>query len=126
MNTKTIIIIIAAITVVAFGILGAIQFTQPPQSEELEAPITIVDGAGYTVTISEYPQRIISIAPSCTEILFAIGLEDKIVGVPAYDRYSTEIQNAIDSGKIATVGDFQTISVETVVGLDPDLILSKG
>lgn len=125
MNTKTIIILIAAIAVVSIGIVGAIHFTQP-QSKTLENPLTIVDGIGNTVTISEYPERIISIAPSCTEILFAIGLEDKIVGVPIYDRYSTEIQTAIDNGKIATVGDFQTISIETVVGLDPDLILSKG
>ncbi|MEJ2241224.1 MAG: ABC transporter substrate-binding protein [Candidatus Bathyarchaeota archaeon] len=125
MNTKTIIIIVAAIAVVSIGIVGAIQFTQP-KSKKLDNPLTIVDGTGNPVTISEYPERIISIAPSCTEILFAIGLEDKIVGVPIYDRYSTEIQTAIDDGKIATVGDFQTISIETVVGLDPDLILSKG
>ena len=125
MNTKTIIIIIAVIAAVSVGIVGAIHFTQP-QSKTLENPLTIVDGTGNPVTILEYPKRIISIAPSCTEILFAIGLEDKIVGVPIYDRYSPEIQTAIDNEKIATVGDFQTISIETVVGLDPDLILSKG
>ena len=71
MNTKTIIILIAAIAVVSIGIVGAIHFTQP-QSKTLENPLTIVDGIGNTVTISEYPERIISIAPSCTEILFAI------------------------------------------------------
>ncbi|MFA5365471.1 MAG: ABC transporter substrate-binding protein [Candidatus Bathyarchaeia archaeon] len=125
MNTKTIIIIIAAIAVVAVGIFGAINFLQPAEQQELENPITIVDGTGATVTIAEYPEKIISIAPSCTEILFAIGLEDKIVGLPTYDHYSPEIQAAIDSGKIATVGDFQTINIEAVVGLEPDLILSK-
>jgi len=126
LNSKTLIIIIAAIAVVSVGILGALYFMQPSQSEELENPITIVDGAGNTVTLSEYPERIVSIAPSCTEILFSIGLEDNIVGVPIYDHYSAEIQEAIDSGKIATIGDFQTISIESVVGVDPDLILSKG
>ncbi|MDG6221928.1 MAG: ABC transporter substrate-binding protein [Candidatus Bathyarchaeota archaeon] len=126
MNTKTIIIIIAAIAVVSVGALGYVYLGSPSESNELEYPITITDGAGNTVTFAEYPERIVSIAPSCTEILFSIGLEDKIVGVPIYDNYSPEIQSAIASGKIATVGDFQTISVESVVALDPDLILSKG
>ncbi len=125
MNTKTIIIIIAVIAVVAVGIFGAIHFTQPATHEELENPITVVDGTGNTITISEYPERIVSIAPSCTEILFAIGLEDKIVGLPTYDHYSAPIQAAIDSGKIATVGDFQTINIESVIGLEPDIIISK-
>jgi iron complex transport system substrate-binding protein len=126
MNKKISISIIIIVTIISIGIVAVIYLNQPPQSEILENPLTITDGAGYTVTISEYPKRIISIAPSCTEILFAIGLEDKIFGVPIYDRYSTEIQNAIDSGKITTVGDFSTISIETVVGLDPDIIISKG
>ena len=126
MNTKTIMIIVAAIAIVAVGAVAYVYLSSPSESDELESPISIVDGAGNTVTFSEYPERIVSIAPSCTEILFSIGLEDKIVGIPIYDNYSSEIQAAIDSGKIATVGDFQTISVESVVGQDPDLILSKG
>ena len=124
-NKKIIIATISIIAVISVGILGALYFNQPSPSKELETPITIQDGAGYTVTISEYPERIVSIAPSCTEILFGIGLEDKIVGAPIYDHYSVEIQNALDSGKITSVGDFQTISIETVVALDPDLIISK-
>ncbi|MCW4035247.1 MAG: ABC transporter substrate-binding protein [Candidatus Bathyarchaeota archaeon] len=116
------IIIIAAIAVV--GIYGAITLLQPAE-EEPEAPITITDGAGYTVTFDEYPENIVSIAPSCTEILFAIGLEDKTVGAPIYDKYSPEIQAALDSGATESVGDFQTINAELVVGLEPDLILAK-
>jgi iron complex transport system substrate-binding protein len=125
LNKNTIIGIIIAIAIISVGALGISYFAQP-QFKKLESPITVQDGAGYTVTISEYPERIVSIAPSCTEILFAIELEDKIVGVPIYDRYSTEIQNSIDAGEITSVGDFQTISIETVVGLDPDIIISKG
>lgn len=123
MNTK-IIIAIAVIAIVVVGV-GAVVLTQTPP-KELESPLTIVDGADRTVTFTEYPKKIISIAPSCTEILFAIGLEDKIVGAPTYDHYSTAIQEALDNEEITAVGDFQTISVETVVGLEPDLILSKG
>jgi len=126
MKTKTIIIIVAAITIVAMGAIAYVHFSSPSESNDLESPLTIVDGAGNTVTFSEHPEKIVSIAPSCTEILFSIGLEDKIVGVPIYDNYSPEIQAAIDSGEIATIGDFQTISVESVVAQDPDLILSKG
>jgi len=126
MNSKIIIIIVAAIAIVAVGALAYEQINFPSESNDLESPITIVDGAGNTITFSEYPERIVSIAPSCTEILFSIGLEDKIVGAPIYDNYSPEIQASIDSGDIVTIGDFQTISVESVVAQEPDLILSKG
>jgi len=44
-------------------------------------PLTIIDDTGSAVTIPEEPQRIISTAPSNSEILFALGLGDKVVGV---------------------------------------------
>lgn len=125
-NKKKLITAIIVIVIVIGVFWGGITWHQSLQSEELNAPLTIVDGVGRTVTITNYPDRIVSIAPSCTEILFALDLQEKVVGVPTYSGYSSEIQERISSGEVTTVGSFSGISIETVVGLDPDLIVAKG
>lgn len=80
--------------------------------------VTVVDGFGEAVTIQGIPQRIVSLAPSNTEILYTIGLEDRIVGVTDYCDYPPA---AVDKER---VGGYSTISVENVLATDPDLILA--
>ena len=62
----------------------------------------VVDDLGRSVNIEEIPQRIISLSPSNTEILFALGLGEKVVGVTEYCNYPPE---ALDKEKI---GGFST------------------
>src|SRR4030065_350193 len=81
-------------------------------------PGNIVDGLGRSVTIDKIPQRIVSLAPSNTEILFALGLGDKVVGVTEYCNYP---QEAITKPK---VGGFSNVDIEKVVSLEPDLVLA--
>jgi len=81
-------------------------------------PGTFVDGLGRTVNIEEVPETIISLAPSNTEILYALGLEDKLVGVTEYCDYPEAAQ---DKPKI---GGFSTVDIEIVVEIQPDLILA--
>ena len=81
-------------------------------------PGTFIDGLGRTVNIEEVPETIISLAPSNTEILYALGLEDKLVGVTEYCDYPPEAQ---DKPKI---GGFSTVDIEIVVEIQPDLILA--
>ena len=50
-------------------------------------PGNVVDDLGRTINIDKIPQRIVSLAPSNTEILFALGLGDKVVGVTEYCNY---------------------------------------
>jgi len=81
-------------------------------------PGTFVDDLGRTVNIEKVPQRIISLAPSNTEILFALGLEDKLVGV-------TEFCNYPEAAKAKPkIGGFTTVDTERVVALEPDVILA--
>jgi iron complex transport system substrate-binding protein len=122
---KLIIALIVVIVVIG-AVWAGITWSQSLESGELSAPLSIIDGAGRTVTITEYPERIVSIVPSCTEIVFALDLQEKLVGAPTYSGYSPEIQERIDAGKLTTVGSFSQISIETIVGLNPDLILAKG
>jgi iron complex transport system substrate-binding protein len=81
-------------------------------------PITVTDDAGREVTIEQRPERIISIAPSNTEILFALGLADRVVGVDSYSNYPPEATEK------PQVGDYVDPDLETIVAAAPDLILA--
>ena len=97
--------------------------------EELEKPhfpLAVVDDMGRTVAIAKEPERIVSLAPSNTEILFAIGVGDKVVGVTQYCDYPLEVVEKKESGELAVVGGFSDINVELVVSLNPDLVVAFG
>ena len=79
-------------------------------------PITLTDDLGRSATIPGEPQRIVSTAPSNTEILFALGLGSRVVGVSSLDDYPPEAQ------ALAKIGDFQ-VNPEAVLACDPDLVL---
>jgi len=81
-------------------------------------PLTLKDSMGNEVTIPKEPKRIVSLIPSNTEILFALGLGDKVVGVTTNDNYPAEVK------KLPKVGDFQ-INVEKVVAQKPDLVVAQ-
>ncbi|MBN2658377.1 MAG: cobalamin-binding protein [Spirochaetales bacterium] len=67
-----------------------------------------------------YPQRIISLSPSTTETLFAIGAGDQVVGVTSYCNYPSEAATR------EIIGGFspKTISIETIISLNPDLVIA--
>lgn len=79
-------------------------------------PVTITDDANREVTIEKAPETIVSIQTSNTEIAFALGLGDKIIGVSDYDNYPPEVE------KIEKVGA-QDINAELVLSLLPDMAL---
>ena len=62
----------------------------PLAAEPTAFPLTITDDAGRQVTIERSPTRIVSIAPSNTEMLFALGLDERIAGVDSYSTYPPE------------------------------------
>ena len=70
-----------------------------------------------SITPIATPQRIISIAPSITEMAFAIGLDDKIVGVSDYCDYPAKAE------KLPKIGGFINPNIEAIVNLKPDLVL---
>ncbi len=83
-----------------------------------EYPMTLTDYAGRQVTLESEPQKIISLAPSNTEIIYALGLEDRLMGVTTFCDYPAA---ALDKPKI---GGFNTVELEQVVQIQPDLILA--
>ena len=86
--------------------------------------VTLVDSMGNVVTLTEPPERIVSLAPSNTEILFAIGAGDRVVGVTKYCNYPYNFTAWIEEGNLTSVGGYSDISSEPIVALEPDLILA--
>jgi iron complex transport system substrate-binding protein len=84
--------------------------------------VQVTDQEDRVVTLDEVPERIISLAPSSTEILFALGLGDKVVGVTQYCNYPPEAQEKTKIGGFSA-SDID-VSVEQIVALDPDLIIA--
>ncbi len=80
--------------------------------------VTARYGAGKEITLPRRPERIVSLAPSNTEILFALGLGDLVKGVTTYCDYPAEAKDR------AQVGGFMDFSIEKIVSLKPDLILA--
>ena len=76
-----------------------------------------IDEMGRRVAIPSRPERIVSLAPNITEILFALGLGAETVGVTMFSDYPEA------TGSKSIVGSFVNISLEKVVSLNPDLII---
>ncbi|NOX61823.1 MAG: cobalamin-binding protein [Chloroflexi bacterium] len=86
-------------------------------------PFTLTDGLGREVTIEQKPQRIVSLAPSNSEMLFALGLNESVVGVTKYCDYPPQ---ACENKEIIGGFSAKSISVETILALEPDLVVAAG
>ena len=112
LKTATFCVII--VTLLCSPLSGALQEERPDSW-----PRTIQDDQQQSVMVPSVPSRIVSLAPSNTEVLFALGLDERIVGVTDYCNYPAE---ALDKSRI---GGFSTVSIEKVVALHPDLIIAS-
>ena len=112
----------AAIAPSATGGSGAI--APPGATADTEVfPVTITDDDGVEVVLEAYPERIVTFAPSMTEIVFALGLGDLLVGVAGpFDDFPAE---AREIEQVGGAGDFGVDpNLERVVALEPDLFLT--
>ena len=81
------------------------------------AAISVKDDAGDTVTVAKPAQRVISLAPHVTELLFAAGGGSHVVGVVSYSDFPEEAK------KIQQVGSNREVDLERIMALRPDLIV---
>ena len=98
------------LTAIAFGCGGN-------QNDPLPRSGVLTDDLGVDVRISPTPQRIVSLAPSITETLFALGLDSAVVGVTDYCDYPPAALNKVRVGGLSNPG------FEQIASLNPDLIL---
>lgn len=81
-------------------------------------PMTIIDGVERTVSIPHEPKRIICLAPSAAEIVFAVGAGSRVVGVSEYTKHPAEAQ------EITKIGSYVNISLEKIVSLEPNVLFA--
>ncbi|MDQ3448093.1 MAG: helical backbone metal receptor [Chloroflexota bacterium] len=82
--------------------------------------MTLTDDEGTELTLEEPPERIISLSPANTEIVFALGAGGSLVGGTDFDDFPVE------AADLPTVATFTGVLMEQVVDLDPDLVLAAG
>ncbi|MHB1053894.1 MAG: cobalamin-binding protein [Thiobacillus sp.] len=81
------------------------------------ATVRLVDDAGQTLELIQPPQRIISLTPHLTELLFAVGAGSQVVGVDSASDFPP------DAKMLPRVGDYSRINFERVLALKPDLVI---
>ena len=90
-----------------------------PQPTETAAPVEVADGRGKVFILAAPAQRIVSLAPSNTEILFALGAGGQVVGRDEFSDYPAEALQITNIG-----GGWGEIDQESVLALAPDLVLA--
>ena len=88
----------------------------PAEAAEATYPLTVTDDEGIRITFDSAPNRIISMSPPLTEMLFALGLGDRVVGVTRFCNYPEEATAKAQIGGIADPSE------EQIVALNPDVV----
>ena len=92
----------------------------PSAAPSVSFPLTLTDDAGRTITLLARPQRVVSLAPSNTEIVCVLGACDALTGVTDFDDYPPSVQT------VAHVVVQAKVDAEKVVAARPDLVLAAG
>jgi iron complex transport system substrate-binding protein len=93
--------------------------TATPVPTATPASLSFTDGLGRTITLSGAAQRVVSLAPSNTEILYAVGAGAQTIGRDEFSDYPAEVKNLPAVG-----GSFGKYDLEKIVSLKPDLVLA--
>ena len=102
-----------------FALLTACAPQATPTSAPVPATLTFTDGLGREIKLDDPAQRVVSIAPSNTEILFAVGAGSQVIGRDEFSDYPEEAK-ALD----IVGGSMGQYSTEAIVALEPDLVLA--
>ncbi len=99
------------------------ELTEEPAQKPTEEPapemMIITDGLGNTIELAKYPQSIVSLSASTTEILFAIGAGNQVVGRDEYSLYPDEALAVTNVGAL-----YDELPTEAILALDPDLVVA--
>ncbi|MBS4206828.1 ABC transporter substrate-binding protein [Bacillus sp. FJAT-50079] len=92
--------------------------TEQANEKEAAFPVTIKDGVGKDVNLEQKPEKIVSLIPSNTEIVYALGEGETIVGVTDVDNYPEEVADK------EIVSTFMELNIEKIISLEPDVVLA--
>ncbi|MCA1066467.1 ABC transporter substrate-binding protein [Rossellomorea aquimaris] len=91
---------------------STIEVTSPNES------YSVTDDRGEEIRFEKIPETVVSLQPSNTEILFALGAGDKVVGTTEFDNYPEEAK------EIKRVSDSMTVNAEEVIALKPEVVIA--
>ena len=86
-------------------------------------PVTITDASGKPLTIPQRPERIVSLFPSVTEILWAVNASSQVIAVDSYSNYPPEVRELVENGTLVDIGSGWYPNVEKILSLQPDLVI---
>lgn len=122
--------LVVALSLIGCGNNQPVQPAQPAAQEQAAAqkpaeataketvyPLTVTDATGKEVTFQKAPERIVSTSPAETEILFALGLDDRIVGVSDYDDYPDAAKSKPKVGGVVKPNE------EAILSQSPDFVI---
>ncbi len=96
------------------------QSTEPAAGQETSGKLEITDLKGRVTTLDKLPERIVSLSPANTEILFELGAGDKVVGVTSYCDFPEQVK------AVEKVGTFEGPNMELIKKAQPDVVLAGG
>ncbi|MCQ2482555.1 MAG: ABC transporter substrate-binding protein [Clostridia bacterium] len=122
--TRAVTCMLTAILSVLFLVCGCTENNSSNQISETTQeddcyPLELTDFYGQTVTVESEPQRVISASPVITEIIFELGMEDRLVGRTDYCDYPDNVSD------ITSIGAIDSPSIETIIELNPDVIIAS-
>lgn len=120
MDRKMIIAILLALIIVSAGVLIVLN---NDNGGETAGPVTVLDAEGRNVTTAEAPLRIVSCSPSLTEIVYALGIGERLVAVTDYCDWPADVDVRKNDGSLTSIGGYWTPSIEAIVEADANIIL---
>ena len=120
--TTLFIIVLLAACAPANTTPESVELTEAPTADPIvpeNIPVIVADQRGKEFQFEQPVQRIVSLAPSNTEILFAVGASGQVVGRDAFSDFPSEAANVADIG-----GGFGALDTETSLASTPDLVLA--
>lgn len=88
------------------------------QNRQVQTTDMVVDDYGRTVAVPAQPQRVVSLSPAVTEIIFALGAQDLLVGRTDFCVYPDA------AAEIPSIGGISNLNIESILALKPDLVIS--
>ena len=88
------------------------------QNRQVQTTDTVVDDYGRTVVVPAQPQRVVSLSPAVTEIIFALGAQDLLMGRTDFCVYPDA------AAEIPSIGGISNLNIESILALKPDLVIS--
>jgi iron complex transport system substrate-binding protein len=121
MTLKSLFLLLLPVLICAVLISGCTSSTSTGDASASPAPakypLTVTDDMGRMMIFGAPPQRIVSLSPSNTEIIYALGLGDRLAGVDVYSNYPPE------AAALPQMGGMVNVSESLVIAAKPDLVL---